>query len=158
MVIWPSLLSGLIGAVIGAGATVLATWFAINKTAKIDQERRQQQSLELKSQIIKSLKIEIEYNLELAKVIFIGDAKVPFSNDAYQLSKVNSSIMPPELFDLISPVYEEITKYNSLIRYDLQIFSSVSHGNLNNKFIEINKIIIEKLISLKEEIKKFSDK
>ena len=155
MLIWLNLLSGLIGAVIGAGATILASWFAIMKTAKMDLKRRRQQEYELKTRIIKSLEVEIEDNIKLSEEVFISHAKVPFINDAYQLSKLNAPILPPELFGIISPVYAEIAKYNAIIGYDQRISNPVSWGTFDSKFTEKNSVIKEKLFSLKNEIQKF---
>jgi hypothetical protein len=152
---WQTLLSGFLGAIIGALATIFASWFAIWKTAKIDFERRKQQEQELKSQILKLIVAEINDNLELSKETFISHAKTPFLNDAYQLYKLNASILPPDLLTSISPVYAEISKYNSLINYDQHLSMPVSIGTFDEKFVEKNKVIEEKLSFLINKVQKF---
>lgn len=160
-----NLLSGLVGAILGAifsyKATIKAAKISMRESAKLEFERRQQQDNDLKRQVVSYLDSELEFNRSLTSNEQISHAKVRFMDKAFEMAKTNARNLPAGLIDLLSPIYIEIVRFNVLADYDQE---KVAFGGgyldealkiqaklIENKILEIKSEFNEKYLTISEE-------
>lgn len=105
------LLSGIIGAIVGAYGTYIGA-IRLERTRDLEKERKQ------RKQYLSWLKKEIDFNEQLGTSNQTTNSKIRFQIKGYEAALANSKILPSKLFEIINPLYKEIAKYNTLADYD----------------------------------------
>ena len=99
------------GALLGAGLTILSTRYLERVRAK-----------ELRDQKFKNLLAELEDNILMVDRYQLagGNAKIRFANSMWDSAKGDFVALPSNLQGQVRKVYNEISKFNSIIDYDLR--------------------------------------
>lgn len=151
-----SLLSGLLGAIIGA----LTTWFASRdsiektfvKSLELDDKKRkrdEEQNIKLAQS---SLLAEVEENLGSLKIWKRYRGKFRFNTFSWNTYKQFTKFFKPVIREKLIKAYSKIHRFNTLIDYDLQI----PHGSGYNDE-EIKRQAEDVEISLKELLKSLKE-
>lgn len=120
-----SLISGLVGAVVGGLFTLLATVHSIRRSAEealaLDaKKRKRDQSNQFKT-AKKALLTETKENLESINHWKRYRGKFRFTAEAWTLYKHHIVDLSHSLQDLLLKAYTEMERYNTLISYDIHV-------------------------------------
>ncbi|MFA5136711.1 MAG: hypothetical protein WC489_04950 [Patescibacteria group bacterium] len=119
---WISLLSGLIGSILGGFVTYMTTKYSLQETVKnsllLDEQTREKDSLEKVETAKKALWIETEENLDAIERWEKARYNFSFSKEAWIVYKyIVPSFEVTVQYQLIT-TYTAIDRYNTIIGYD----------------------------------------
>lgn len=117
---WNNVLSGFVGSVVGAIATMGATHWAITGTVKANEQSfRRQQTDEIAS-IWRGLRIEIQENLAmLTNPAPRGlQMKVPFMSGFWQQARSHIHHLPIPHQENLIRAFSLVAQHNELVQYD----------------------------------------
>ena len=121
-----SLLSGIVGSIIGARATMKATKISLEGLYRQEKEKREletkQQNLIVAHSLLKELKENQSTASELPNKPF---KHTIMSREAWSIYKGSTSFMPENLQKNLPYIYSLIAEYNSILDYDK---AYLSHG------------------------------
>ena len=124
-----NLLSGLVGSIIGAGvgawATLKASKESLNGLYKQEKERRKYEERKQNTTVIHALFKELKENQAIAQEWQNKTNTVLMSREAWATYKGHVSFMPEELQGKLLYTYSLVSDYNSLVEYDRY---KLSHG------------------------------
>jgi hypothetical protein len=151
-----SLVSGLIGAVIGGLFTLLASSrsvrVAAEKSFELEKERRGLDRKDSIKNMLCGLKTETYENLDSISSWETYRSKFRFSSDTWIIYKHLIPELQLALQETLIKAYTRISKHNTSIDYDLRI-----PFGLGAKDAEIERMVVnvkEALINLKTELEK----
>lgn len=146
-----SLISGLVGAVIGSLTTFLSTRYSIEKSSKkaidLDNTRKKKSDKEKINNALLSLYTEVIENLASIEEWKKFHSKFRFSQNAWEKYKSLFINFGEDVQKKVIKVYVEISRHNTLIDYDLRV--SVGSGVYDSRIEDQVKKIEETLIELK---------
>jgi len=129
-----SLISGLIGAVIGGILSYLGAIQATNRnieaTLKLENERLSRDKA-IKHKTIKlAFSNEIKQNLKISQNWQINYAKALLATNTWNLYKGEVDFLKPDVLTNLINMYSEIERYNSLVIYERERVS-MGHGAMD---------------------------
>lgn len=127
-----NLISGLLGSVIGAGATIYATKRTIQQTTqeafKLEKQKRewdkkdaQEKEQATTKSIVFSLYHETKENLKSIELWSSYRRKFRFSRDSWDSAKPYVQNLPEALQNALVTAYAQMRRHNSMIDYDLRV-------------------------------------
>lgn len=155
-----SLLSGLIGAIIGGFLSYLGSLKAAEKTVKAlyqqEAEKKEEEKKELKRSVVNRLLVEVKENLSLSDNVQISHAKIRFITEIWSVVKSNIYFLNEELQENLQKAYSEIHRYNVLADYD-QEKVPLTMGSLDSAIVERAQKVKEALLLCKEKLDDLSE-
>lgn len=147
---WDNLLSGMIGSVVGAAATVWATQKTIQGTVDTNTALLEKQQTEEQAALWRGMLVEARENLKTltAPVPQGFQIKVRLVVDFWDRARSHVYAVPRQLQDDLIQTYTMIAQHNELILYDRQALD-YGMGTVNdpiNKLQAAIKTSLEKLI------------
>jgi hypothetical protein len=125
MNMWESLLSGLVGALVGGFLTIAAGVWAVNQTAraslKLAIKERRERERENDKATATNLLGEVRDNIAIGELSKVerNHTLVPFITDMWQAHKGNVYFMPPTLQQALRQGYLHAELANTVVRRDL---------------------------------------
>ncbi|MGB3346419.1 MAG: hypothetical protein WBA71_04100 [Candidatus Humimicrobiia bacterium] len=154
-----SLLSGLIGAIIGGFLSYLGSIKAAEKTVKAlyqqEAKKKKEEEQELRRSVAKRLLAEVKENLSLSDEVQISHAKIRFITEIWSVVKGNIYFLKEELQENLQKAYSEIHRYNVLADYD-QEKVPLTMGSLDSAIVERAQKVKKALLLCKEKLEEFS--
>ncbi len=154
-----SLLSGLIGAIIGGFLSYLGSLKAAEKTvnALYQQEvkKREEEKKELNRSVVNRLLAEVKENLSLSDNVQISHAKIRFITEIWSAVKGNIYFLKEDLQENLQKAYSKIHRYNVLADYD-QEKVPLTMGSLDSAIVERAQKVKEALSLCEEKLDNLS--
>lgn len=154
-----SLLSGLMGSIIGAIVGGYFSYKGAMDSAKTqiknlyqqEKEKREYEKKREEEIMLNSLLSEAKENLELATKWQVHHSKSILSTETWSIYKGSISSLPTSIQERIIKAYTEVKRYNSLAEYD-RAKVPVGNGMLDQPIQQQAKVVTDTLAPLIEEL------
>jgi hypothetical protein len=164
---WNSLLSGLVGAIIGAGISGVATFLTsrseVKKSISLqvawDRERLEQQDSQRRRSLVRSLLGELLQNIEAAKAPSDHYSWVTLSSESWSLARGEVYFLPTEVQEMLRKAYVAVHRYATKL-VDRRVVNDVGRGTWDgtmmqdvSAFREVALLVVPRLQQWLEESK-----